>query len=312
MLIVDTESDPAFNLAAEEYLLRELDAPVIRLWRNRPCVVIGRHQIPCMEVNLLAAKELGIPVFRRISGGGTVYHDLGNLNFSFIGPLPKGEGIDFDRMLRPIVRAMDALGLPVEHVGRGDVRIGGSKISGNAAYLWRGRCLHHGTLLYDANLDALERLLDVPEKSEWKARSVRSVRSPVTQISSLCKGRFDGIEDFAQALAKELSGEAPRAFDAEERKKINALRESRYATREWNLGETPEYALERDTASLGRLRFRVRQGLIRELSLSEGGTGHTPAPSALSEGCWHEPESVAHALLTLPEELRSLTLADFF
>ncbi|MFA5257116.1 MAG: lipoate--protein ligase family protein [Opitutales bacterium] len=245
MLILDPETDPAFNLSAEEFLLRNFDEPVVRLWRNVPCVVVGRHQIPRLEVNLAEAGRRGIPVFRRISGGGAVYHDLGNVNFSFIAPLGKGQSIDFDRMLAPVVDALNALGIPALHIGRGDVRLGGAKISGSAAYLWRGRCLHHGTLLFDADLDALEALLDVPAATAAHEHSVRSVRSRVVNIARHSPGRFANTEEFMGALGRELMrqrgspDQTAREFSADENVRIAEIGNGRYATSDWNLGEHP-------------------------------------------------------------------------
>ncbi len=306
MLILDPETDPVFNLAAEEYILRELDGPVIRLWRNRPCIVMGRHQIPCMELNLPLADELGVPFLRRISGGGTVYHDLGNLNFSLIAPLEKGLGMDFERQLGPILAALTRLGLGVEHVGRGEVRMGGRKISGNAAYLWQGRCLHHGTLLFDADLGRLHELLDSPGVGDWTARSVRSVRSPVTHIASEARGLFANIDAFTKALAAELcKGEQGRSFSPAERQRIGEIAACRYATREWNLGEAPTYTLQRELAGLGSLQLEVREGRLKNVSLAG-------RPLTALEGCWHDVESVRSALEGLPELAGTLEARSFF
>jgi len=308
MLILDHDTAPAFNLAADEFLLREVEEPVVRLWRNSPCVVVGRHQIPCMEVNLMEAYRRDIPVHRRISGGGAVYHDLGNVNFSIIAPLEKGKGIDFERMLAPVIEALNALGIPARHLGRGDVRLGEFKISGNAAYLWRGRCLHHGTLLFDADLDALEALLDVQAEQEWQGRSVRSIRSRVVNIDPFVTERFANTPAFMNSLAQELGHiygtdhHAPRAFSEAEKERIGTLRNSKYATPEWICGAAPAYRLERmlDDQHTA-LHLSVRNGQIESVELSEDKEENLSLCKTL-KGCWHDPKSLTARLEKLNDQ----------
>jgi lipoate---protein ligase len=301
MLILDPATDPFFNLAAEEFLLREADGPVLRLWRNAPCVVIGRHQIPCREADVALASRRGVPVLRRLSGGGAVYHDLGNVNFTVIRPLARGEGVDFDRLLVPVVAALRSLGVIVTHAGRGDVRFGGAKISGNAAYLWKGRILHHGTLLFDADTATLDALLDPPAGAQRTGKGIRSVRSTVANLRAATGGRFADAWDFAKAVAGQLSGDsgdAPRAFTDEEKAKIEALATRVSRTPEWNLGAGPEYALERVVEGGGTLRLGVSQGRISSVALE----GDVPVSAALAKaltGAWHEPVAVEQALAAI-------------
>lgn len=316
MLIFDPATDPAFNLAAEEFLLKETEGPVLRLWRNDACVVIGRHQIPCMEVNVTEAARLGIPVVRRLSGGGAVYHDPGNLNFSVFGPV--SGGIDFDRLLTPLVRALDLMGIKAEHVGRGDVRLNGSKISGNAAYLWRGRLLHHGTLLYDASLDALEGLLEVRKDAGWKARGTPSVRSPVVNIATLTDGRFGDCIQFANALADVLApmlGEKSgrgRSFTESERERIAEIAAERYRRLDWNLGGSPNYALDRVSSDGIEIHFSVVKGRMDAISARGSDPNLCEALRTRLQSVWHEPESVAAALADATDIARMLLPVGFF
>ena len=313
MLITDPTTDPFFNLAAEEYLLREVAEPVLRLWRNTPCVVIGRHQIPCLEVNLVEAHNRNVPILRRLSGGGAVYHDLGNINFTLITPLEKGQGIDFDRMLAPIVSALNALGIAAVHVGRGDVRVDGLKISGNAAYIWKNRLLHHGTLLWDANLDALEAMLDVSTRGQFQGKSVRSIRSRVVNLSAIANERFSDVGIFIEALSEKLAplfgetAQSARSFTQTERLRIEEIADATYRTPEWNLGSAPDYALERPM-----LRLAVREGRISDISVENDTTASRALSNALN-GQWHTPATVEAALKNLQcDTIKLPPLSAFF
>lgn len=240
MFITDPASDPYFNLAAEEYLLREVEKPLLRLWRSSPSVVIGRHQIPSIEVNLDVAAKMNVPVLRRLSGGGAVYHDSGNVNYSLISKIPDCSRLNFDLLLAPIVASLNLIGVHATHVGRGDLRLEGAKISGSSFYLWRGFSLHHGTLLFDADLATLESLLDVKDDGVARPRSVRSIRSPVTNIKDACKGRFEDTEAFMRAFGNALVpmlGENPakaRSFNDAEKKRIGEIADATYRRPDWN------------------------------------------------------------------------------
>jgi lipoate-protein ligase A len=281
MLILDHETDPSLNLAAEQYLLREVGEPVVRVWRNSPCVVIGRHQVPCIEVDVCEAARRGVPVLRRISGGGAVYHDLGNINFTIITPSEGGKGVDYDRLLCPVMEALRGLGLDVVHAGRGVLRLGGAKITGSSAVAWRGRVLVHGTILYNADLGALHRLL-MRDKAAYGANTcVRSVPDTVANVSSFKD--FGGVDafvaNFSHWLASRMGGEdAWRGFTQAERARIGAIAVETTLRPEWNLGMSPDYAI-----GAGESAVRVSGGRI--------------ASDALN-GVWHEPVAVLAALAT--------------
>jgi lipoate---protein ligase len=240
MLIIDPSNDPYFNLAAEEFLLRETEGPAFRLWRSSPSVVIGRHQIPEIEVDTSLAARLGTPILRRLSGGGAVYHDMGNVNFTIVSSSTPSFGMNYELLLTPIVAALNLIGVPARHVGRGDLRLGEAKISGGAFYLWKGRMLHHGTLLFDADLNTLNVLLNVKEDKKARPKSVRSVRSPVTNINAVCNGRFANIEEFMKAFCNALApmlGDNPasaRPFTDGEKKRIGEIADATYRRPEWN------------------------------------------------------------------------------
>lgn len=173
-------TSPYLNLAIEEYLLKYCEGEYFLLWQNEPTVVIGKNQNVFAEVNIEYAKEKGINIARRISGGGAVYHDFGNLNFSYISDKEE-EGIDFKRFTTPIINALKKMGLSPELSGRNDILISGKKISGNAQTHFDNRVLHHGTLLYNSDANILSEVLNV-DKEKLKAKAIASVKSRITNI----------------------------------------------------------------------------------------------------------------------------------
>ena len=191
--------DPYLNLAIEEYLYKKSYEEVFILWQNDPCVVIGKNQNPYAEINLNIANDNNIKIVRRITGGGAVYHDLGNLNYTFISPSHK-QGIDFKYFTLPILSALNSLGVKAELSGRNDLILSnGKKISGNAQHSDGERVLHHGTLLFNSDLDFLDLILNVdPEK--LKAKSVRSAHSRVDNILDNLNEKID-IQDFIRLIS---------------------------------------------------------------------------------------------------------------
>jgi lipoate-protein ligase A len=176
-------TDPYHNLAVEEYIFEKTQDNVFILWQNDKTVVIGKNQNINCELDFDFVNKNGIKVARRITGGGAVYHDLGNLNYSFISSTGK-EGIDFAYFTRPIIDALTALGVDARLTGRNDIEVEGKKISGNAQYSKNGRTLHHGTLLFDTDLSVLSSALRVDEE-KIKSKAKKSTRSRVTNLKSL-------------------------------------------------------------------------------------------------------------------------------
>ena len=190
MIQIETTShDPFFNQAFEDYVFRTYrEGDVLLLWRNRPAVVVGCYQNICREVHMRALLDRGIPVVRRMSGGGTVYHDLGNLNYTLIsdqtGPL------DYDRCLEPVIRALNALGVPAQKNRTCDIAVDGKKISGSAQKIAGGRVLHHGTLLFDSDLSLLDEITTGRKNDAFCSKGTESAICTVTNLRPLSQGRL--------------------------------------------------------------------------------------------------------------------------
>ncbi len=257
--------DPAFNLALEEVLLQTL--PVghpgyFLLWQNGPSVIVGRHQCTADEVDADFIRRENLPVIRRITGGGAVYHDTGNLNFSFIEHANGREKVDFRRYLEPVCAALADLGVQAEISGRNDVEVGGRKISGSGQMLRRGKVLHHGTLLIDVNFERLVEALNVdPEK--MRSKGVASVRSRVGNISEFWRSGSD-IAALTEALLRHCAhqpGSVTEAVMAE----ADKLADEKYRRWSWNYGAMPNFTeRKRQRFDWGtvELRLDVKDGHI--------------------------------------------------
>ena len=233
--------DPTYNLALEEFLHlhRQPLGNAFMLWRNEPTVVIGRHQNTYDEINREYVEAAGVHVVRRNSGGGAVYHDLGNLNFSFLVD-DGASGFHFERFTQPVIRTLRQLGVDAENSGRNDVVIAGRKISGNAQYRRNGQLLHHGTILFDSNLANLAKALNyAPDK--YVSRAVASIRSRVTNVAEHLPKPIT-IEEFSNLLAKNVIAEYGLKLDSlndDEQEAVCKLRDEKYRSWDWNFGHSP-------------------------------------------------------------------------
>jgi len=242
-VIFNSSLDPYFNLAAEQYLLERRDtAPVFMLWRNSPAVIIGKNQNAYAELNEAFIRENDIKVVRRLTGGGAVFHDYGNVNYTFISPKQGANALDFARFCAPIIEALCTLGAKAVLSGRNDIEIDGRKVSGNAQTVCGDRILHHGTLLWSADLSKLAGALKVdPEKIASKG--IKSVRSRVANIRDLIGSEMDTLEFISFLFS---CADAPfREFTRAEIDSINELRDSRYSTWEWNWGSSKDFSAKR-------------------------------------------------------------------
>lgn len=237
------QTDPFFNLAAEEYLVKNTKEPLFMLWQNTPSVVVGKHQNALKEINLKFLREKNIPVIRRISGGGTVFHDLGNLNYSFIDFGARESLVDFKKYSQPIVDVLQNMGVDAQLVGKSDLKIKDMKFSGNASHVHKNTVLHHGTLLFSSELKILDFSIKASEIN-FNDKAVKSNRSTVTNIQSHLKEALS-LEEFKQKIIDFVMISFPNSeihdFTEVEIEEIQKLADEKYKSWEWNFGYSPRY-----------------------------------------------------------------------
>ena len=273
MLYISHNSiDPYFNLAAEEYLLKQFDEDIFMLWRDEPCIVVGQNQNTLSEINLDYVKEHSIPVVRRLSGGGAVFHDLGNLNFTFISQDCSKSFTDFKKFTQPILEVLNKLSINAEFSGRNDLTIDGKKFSGNAQYNYKGRVLHHGTLLFASDIVDISSALKV-KPSKFEGKSVKSVASHVTNISEHLMKPITIVE-FREMIMKHIMDThkdgKPYELTNGDIENINNLVRNKYNTWEWNFGNSPKYGFENAVKYPGgniEFNLNVERGIIKDIKI---------------------------------------------
>jgi len=265
------ETDPQINLAFEEYVFNQLDKneSYFLLWQNDNAVIVGKHQNTIEEINQEYINENDIKVVRRLSGGGAVYHDLGNLNFTFIVDDNGKEPFDFKTFTQPLVGALQSLGVNAEFNSRNDIAIEGKKVSGNSQYSKRGRILHHGTILFNSKLSTMQGALKV-KKNKIKSKGVKSVKSRVTNIADYLDDDYT-LADFKEVLLafmfKDENLQKMELMD-EDILAIEKLKAEKYGTWDWNYGKSPVYNLRKERKcdfGLITILLQVVKGEIKEL-----------------------------------------------
>ncbi len=297
ILLNRPQTDPYFNLAAEEYLVRNAQEPMFMLWQNTPSVVVGKHQNALKEVNLEFLQKNNTPVIRRISGGGTVYHDLGNLNYSFIDFGPRESLVNFKKYSLPILEVIQNLGIDARLEGKSDLKIGDKKFSGNASHVYKNTVLHHGTLLFSSTLDSLKESIK-SDIDSYTDKAVRSNQSTVTNIQTHLKEKID-IYTFRDQIIKHIFKIFPdvrrREFSSEELGAIWLLADQKYKTREWNYGYSPPYSyyaqIERKTSPL-TFKIDVKNGLIEIIHFESLSAVENRLLQSIFCNTAHEPESI--------------------
>lgn len=272
---------PQFNLALEEYVFNYLDEfdEIFLLWINEPTIVVGKHQNTIEEININYVKENNINVVRRLSGGGAVYHDLGNLNYTIISKSSGSSNFDFKTFSQPVIDVLADLGIKAEFTGRNDIVIDGKKFCGNAQYKRKGRVLHHGAILFDTDLEVLGKALKV-SKDKIMSKGVKSVRSRVTKITDHLKEDLT-VEDFKNLLLKRMFGgdEEIKVYELsdEDYANINKLVEERYGTWEWVFGTSPSFNIEKErrfASGKVEVKLNVRDGIVKDIKFYGDFFGH--------------------------------------
>jgi len=235
--ITHFNNNPYYNIASEEYLLRQKEGNYIYIWQNEPSVIVGVNQNTLQEVNLAYVQDNGIKVVRRQTGGGAVYHDLGNICYTVVSKYD--EGVDnYKKFTAPVIEYLNSLGVKAEFSGRNDITVGDKKISGNAQTVYNGRVLHHGTLLFDTDLTVLSSALN-PNKLKTQSKGIKSVRARVCNISEFTTGLT--AREFFLSLGEHFKKECEvYQFSKEDEDKINELVQKKYGTYEWNIGYSPK------------------------------------------------------------------------
>lgn len=303
----DDINDPRVNLAIEEFLLRNLsgEGPILLFYINEPSVIIGRNQNTLEEIDPNYIKERGIRVVRRLSGGGAVYHDLGNLNFSFITSA-KEELHNFAKFTEPVVGALNRIGVEAELRGKSDIFADGKKISGNAQYSTTKGMFSHGTLLFNTNIEEMLKSLN-PRQVQVESKAVQSVRNFVTNIRDLLPAElsdsFD-IFDLKQAILDEIFGRhgiSVYKLTEADWVKIDQISAERYQRWHWNYGHSPKFNIQKSEnfpAGKVDVRIDVDGGRIKGLKIfgNFAGKQHIGGLENLLVGVRYDPEALAAAL----------------
>lgn len=321
--IPNQSTSPYFNLALEEYALKYLDPnqDYIILWQNSPSVIIGRNQNTIEEINSEFIKQNNINVVRRLSGGGAVYHDLGNLNFTFIMQNEEGAGANFHKFTLPVIKALGKLGIQAELSGRNDLTIQGRKFSGNAQYYHQNRVLHHGTLLFASDLDVVQEALNV-KIEKIASKGIKSIRSRVTNISEHLTTSMSVLEfkHFLLEFLLEDSTSSTREYILHETdiQKIEQMRQERYQTWEWNYGHSPRFNLKKAQRFGGgylEILLDVTKGLIKSCKIYGDFLGNKEVAEIedILAGLKYEENIISSRLASLPidDYFGSITLDEF-
>lgn len=306
--IISENTDAYFNLASEEYLLKHTDEDIFYLWRNDNAIIVGTNQNTLSEINVEYVKEKEIKVVRRLTGGGAVYHDLGNINYTFIENSKKSFN-DFRGFCEPITKALNELGVKAEFSGRNDMTIDGKKFSGTAQCKYKNRVMHHGTLLFSSKKSDISGALK-PRDIKFTGKSVKSVASRITNISEHLESPMDVLE-FRDRIMRSVAGGLDNitVFDAIEEEKIKKLREEKYSTWEWNYGQSPKFSMTKEGRFTGgtlEVTLDVQKGCIENIRIYGDffGTGNIHELEEKLIGVKHQEQNVLDAL-------REITLSDY-
>lgn len=273
MLILRSKtSNPAFNLATEEFLLNNKSEDCFYLYINDPSIIVGKHQNSLAEINVDYVKENNIIVIRRLSGGGAVFHDPGNLNFTFIMKEEEDKSADFRKYTQPIIDVLQSLDVDAKFEGRNDMTIKGKKFSGNAKCYYNDKVLQHGTLLFNSTLPNLSQALKL-NPLKYRDKAVKSISSRVTNITEHLNHELS-LEDFESLIINHVRTMYNDSIIYEltdlDVEAINKLVEEKYGTWDWNFGHSPKYNFQKGIKTTGghvEVNLEVRKGEIKEVKI---------------------------------------------
>lgn len=307
MIFIENEgiNDPHINLALEEYALRNFDEGenYLLFYINKPSIIIGRYQNTLEEINLEYVEENDIDVVRRISGGGAVYHDFGNLNFSFITNYDRQSLNNFKKFTGPVARVLQSMGVNAEMSGRNDILVEGRKVSGNAQFSSARRMFSHGTLLFDSDLSEVSNALNV-KMSKIASKGIKSVRSRVANISEFLDKPMT-IEEFRSAILHGLMEDRANFetyhLTQEEWEGVHTLKDEKYGTWDWNYGHSPKFNIQRTRRfPIGEidLRLDVEKGIIQNMKIYGDFFGREPVQTLEDKfkGLRYHPEDIRETL----------------
>ncbi|MBS4210677.1 lipoate--protein ligase [Bacillus sp. FJAT-50079] len=321
MLFIDNQgiNDPRINLAIEEYALKNLDInqSYLLFYINEPSIIIGKNQNTIEEINTSYVEDNGIHVVRRLSGGGAVYHDLGNLNFSFITKDDGESFLNFKKFTEPVVNALRELGVHAEMKGRNDILVGERKISGNAQFSTRGRMFSHGTLMFNSEIENVVSALNV-RKDKIESKGIKSIRSRVANISEFLNEPMS-VEQFKQFLLHHIFEgveEIPEyKLTEEDWKNIEELSKERYQNWDWNYGKSPKFNIQHSHRfPVGQIEFRldIHKGQIEDCKIFGDffGVGDVSEIEKCLTGVRYERAEIAKALenVDIPHYFGNVTL----
>ena len=267
--ITHENTDAYFNIASEEYLLKHTDGYYIYLWMNSPAVIVGVNQNAIEEVNLSYTEKNQIKVVRRLTGGGAVYHDEGNLCYTIIAPYDS-EVDNYKAFTAPVIEYLNELGVNAEFSGRNDITVDGKKISGNAQTVYKNRIMHHGTLLFNTDVSVLAGALN-PSKLKIESKGIKSVRARVVNVYECLKNKMT-ISEFKNGLKEKFLNVCNEySFSDEDLFKINQLVAEKYSRYEWNIGSSPKgknYFEKKFPFGIIQISFDTEKGRMENVTVS--------------------------------------------